>query len=317
MERYKRGKSYDPHSLDKVFSAYGASRETEFVKSFFDDNEIDAILNICGLPSAQFGADKSLEEKVYVGTAAKRADLIVKDEDTIYYFEVMSQLNGGKWDNDHHEQFLLKTMKLALSYGEDNVHSFAVAFKEFDAPYLEDIQRMENGYAVHLRFDDTGWYPDVYGIEEKEKKKREVNDSIEERGKKWLDLTASKLNFKNRKDTVERNRYLYIGKAFKGVRMGIELALNSRENEMGIKLNGNLVAEPGLSKIVDDTDAVVKAMQEKVPDFKFIKYTHGSTDRTVMFEFDSTNYSDENMQLLKDICIAFAEECNVAELLES
>jgi hypothetical protein len=34
-----------------------------------------------------------------------------------------------------------------------------------------------------------------------------------------------------------------------------------------------------------------------------------------MFEFDTNDYSAKNVQLLKDITVAFAEECGVPELL--
>lgn len=316
MKRYKRGKTFEPHSLEIVYQAYGAKRETQFVEIFFQEEEINGLVEACGLSPVQPGADMHYEEPVMIGTVAKRADLVIKEEDVIYYFEVMSQSYDGRWDNDHHEQFLLKTMKLGLTYGEDNVHSFAIAFKEFDAHFLEDIQRMENGYAVHLRFDDTGWYPDVYGIEEKEKKRKIKNVAIEERGSKWLQLAAEKMEFKNRKDSPERGRYLYVGKAYKGVRMGIEWVMNTREKELGIKINGSIVAQEGLTRIVDNTDEVIAAIQEKVPGFKFLKKTNGAADRTIMFEFDTNDYSAKNIQLLKDITLVFAEECGVPELLQ-
>jgi len=171
MKRYTKGNRLEDHTLADVIKAYGAKGEVEFVDKFFGDEEMNAILEACNFSPLQ-DIDRTLEHKVRIGTSTtKRADLTFQHEDELFYFEVMSQSGNGKWDDDHHYQILGKTKKLELEYGDGNVHTFAIAFKEFDAAYLEDIQRMDNGYAVHLRFNDSGYFADVYGAEEKKTKK--------------------------------------------------------------------------------------------------------------------------------------------------
>jgi hypothetical protein len=49
MNRYKKGEILESHSLEKVFSSYESTKEVEFVSNFFTIEEINYILDSCGL----------------------------------------------------------------------------------------------------------------------------------------------------------------------------------------------------------------------------------------------------------------------------
>jgi hypothetical protein len=314
MKPYNKAIKSIDHDLETVMSAYEASGEVEFVQKFFGVEEINTILEECGLSTVD-SPKVQLEHPVHIGSNTKRADLTFEDEDQLFYFEVMSKSRQGKWDNDHHEQIMTKTFKFGLEYGAENVHTFAVAFKEFDAMYLNDIQKMENGYAVHLRFTDQGYFADVYGIEEKKKKVSVKLASMEEVGQRWLDLASEKMGFENRKEVPQRSRWLYVGKAYSGRRIGIEWVMNQKMDTLGIKIHGEIVKDHGLTKYIDNTQQIIDAISEKVEGFDFVKFSNGESDRTITFKFDAQDFSDENVNLLKDITVAFAEELEIEKLL--
>lgn len=166
-KRYQKAVKSIDHDLETIMSAYDAAGEVDFVKTFFGEEEINTILEECGLTPVE-NIKAQLEYPVQIGLATKRADLVFENEGSLYYLEVMSKSHKGKWDNDHHEQFYLKSARLKQQH--DDVYSFAIAFKEFDAAYLEEFSKMEDSYAIHLRFTDQGYFADVYGIEEKRQK---------------------------------------------------------------------------------------------------------------------------------------------------
>lgn len=313
MKRYSKGIKTNDHALADVFSAYECNRETQFVESFFGKEEMNTVIEACGLSSIE-DIDRKLETPITIGMATKRADLTFEDEGQMYYFEVMSQSQGGKWDNDHHEQFYLKSNRLKQDY--EQVYSFAIAFKEFDAPYLNEFSKMEDSYAIHLRFNDQGYFADVYGIEEKKEKVSVKLASLEDLGSKWMKVASSEMGFKNRKELPHRSRYLYIGKAYTGSRLGIEWVINQKNNDLGIKISGYLVKDHGLTRIIDETGKIIDNIKSKVPGFEFVKESSGANDKTISFKFDNTDFSEENVKLLKDITIAFAEELGIEKLLK-
>ena len=313
MKRYSKGIKTNDHALTDVFSAYGCNRETQFVEAFFGKEEMNTVIEACGLSSIE-DIDRKLETPITIGMATKRADLTFEDEGQMYYFEVMSQSQKGKWDNDHHEQFYLKSNRLKQDY--EQVYSFAIAFKEFDAPYLNEFSKMEDSYAIHLRFNDQGYFADVYGIEEKKEKVTVKLASLEELGLKWMKVASSEMGFKNRKDLPHRSRYLYIGKAYTGSRLGIEWVINQKNNDLGIKISGYLVRDHGLNRIIDETGKILDSIKSKVPGFEFVKESSGANDKTISFKFDNTDFSEENIKLLKDITVAFAEELGMENLLK-
>jgi|TARA_B110000259_G_C14010947_1_gene399590 hypothetical protein len=313
MKRYSKGIKTNDHTLTDVFSAYECNRETQFVEAFFGKEEMNTVIEACGLSNIE-DIDRKLETPITIGMATKRADLTFEDEGQMYYFEVMSQSQKGKWDNDHHEQFYLKSNRLKQDY--EQVYSFAIAFKEFDAPYLNEFSKMEDSYAIHLRFNDQGYFADVYGIEEKKEKVTVKLASLEELGLKWMKVASSEMGFKNRKDLPHRSRYLYIGKAYTGSRLGIEWVINQKNNDLGIKISGYLVRDHGLNRIIDETGKIIDSIKSKVPGFEFVKESSGANDKTISFKFDNTDFSEENVKLLKDITVAFAEELGIENLLK-
>jgi hypothetical protein len=313
MKRYSKGIKTNDHTLTDVFSAYECNRETQFVEAFFGKEEMNTVIEACGLSSIE-DIDRKLETPITIGMATKRADLTFEDEGQMYYFEVMSQSQKGKWDNDHHEQFYLKSNRLKQDY--EQVYSFAIAFKEFDAPYLNEFSKMEDSYAIHLRFNDQGYFADVYGIEEKKEKVSVKLASLEELGLKWMKVASSEMGFKNRKELPHRSRYLYIGKAYTGSRLGIEWVINQKNHDLGIKISGYLVKDHGLTRIIDETGKIIDSIKSKVPGFEFVKESTGANDKTISFKFDNTDFSEENVKLLKDITVAFAEELGIENLLK-
>ena len=313
MKRYSKGIKTNDHTLTDVFSAYECNRETQFVEAFFGKEEMNTVIEACGLSSIE-DIDRKLETPITIGMATKRADLTFEDEGQMYYFEVMSQSQKGKWDNDHHEQFYLKSNRLKQDY--EQVYSFAIAFKEFDAPYLNEFSKMEDSYAIHLRFNDQGYFADVYGIEEKKEKVSVKLASLEELGLKWMKVASSEMGFKNRKELPHRSRYLYIGKAYTGSRLGIEWVINQKNHDLGIKISGYLVKDHGLTRIIDETGKIIDSIKSKVLGFEFVKESTGANDKTISFKFDNTDFSEENVKLLKDITVAFAEELGIENLLK-
>lgn len=314
MARYQKGNRLQDHSLEEVFKAYGVSREVDFVKTFFTIEEVNTILESCGLPLVD-SYDRTLEHEVKVGKNTKRADLTFQVEDNLYYFEVMSQTLGGKWDSDHHEQIMTKTFKFGLDYGPENVHTFAIAFKEFDAMYLDDIQKMDNGYAVHLRFNNSGYYADVYGIEEKKSKKSVKLGTLEAYGQKIMDS----LKFVNRRSKPAEGRYLYIGKTHpetqKDRYAGIELVMyTGNENIMGIKLHSAIRRIEKYQTYGDNLEQVIKEVSSICPGFSD-KNPQVSRGGTITFDFSLSSFTDEDIKELECIVEAYAEVCECKELL--
>jgi hypothetical protein len=317
MNPYKKGTKLADHPLEQVFKALGVSKETEFVDKFFGPAEIEAVLEACGL-SVDSPIERTLEHKVRIGVSTiKRADLTFQSDDQLYYFEVMSQSGGGRWDDEHHTQIMTKTFRLGLEYGSDNVHTFAIAFKEFDAEYLSEIQRMENGYAIHLRFNDNGYFADVYGVEEKKRAVRVKLASLEELGNKLIALgKAAGLPF--RKNEIQGERYIYVGSGFENKRDGIEWVMYSKNtNQLGIKMHRNLAAKYGITIVNDNIDAAINFLSSAVPSVEFLP-SKGPNDNTgtIKFNFDCTDLSEANIKVLVAITKSFAEYTGLSNLIK-
>ena len=315
MKRYKKGNRLEDHALIDVIKAYGAKGEVEFVDKFFGEEEMNSILEACNFSPLQ-DIDRSLEYKVRIGTSTtKRADLTFQHEDELFYFEVMSQSNNGKWDDDHHYQILGKTKKLELEYGYGNVHTFAIAFKEFDAAYLEDIQKMDNGYAVHLRFNDSGYYADVYGAEEKKTKKTIKLGEMEAYGQHIMDS----LSFKNRRSKPAEGRYLYIGATHpeteKHRYAGIELVMfTGNKATLGIKIHSKMRQLEQFTEPTDNLEGVIAHISSQCKSFinKNPKVSRGST---IQFDFNVSNPLKSDLEDLECITNSFAEAIGCKELL--
>ena len=166
MKPYKFIPTPTEHSVNQIFENYGVKNEVDFVKDFFSEEEnIMSIITECGLEKPQTIEEFVFEYPVKLGISSYRADLFVKTDVFSYYFEVMSKANKGIWDQDHHQQFILKNTKLNQMY--DNVKSFAISFGEFDPRFSEDICLMNNTFGVHLSFTDQGYKVNVVCKEQK------------------------------------------------------------------------------------------------------------------------------------------------------
>lgn len=315
MKRYSKGKRHEDHSLTDVFKAYGAKGEVEFVDKFFGEEEINAILEACNFSPLQ-GIDRTLEHKVRIGISTiKRADLTFQHEDELFYFEVADQSGNGKWDDNHHYQILGKTKKLELESGDGNVHSFAIAFKEFDPAYLDDIQKMDNGYAVHLRFNDSGYFADVYGAEEKKTKKTIKLGELEEYGQHIMDS----LSFKNRRSKPAEGRYLYVGASHPETEKfryaGIELVMFTGKNILGIKIHSKMRLLEQFVASADSLESVISDMTKQCVSFasKNPKVSRGGT---IQFDFNVANPTETDLQELECIVNAFADSIGCPELLK-
>lgn len=318
MQRYKRGKEIKDHSLSIVFSRYDAKQETDFVKTFFGHEEANSILETCGIGIIE-EYDPQPEYPVHIGYSTKRADLVfVGPDDTAFYFEVMSQSYDGRWDDAHHQQFYLKSTRLSQEY--ENVYSFAVAFKEFEPKYLEEISKMDNWYAIHLRFNDHGYFPEVYGVEQKRQKEQVKNLEKDDFGLQLLGIAAG-FGWKNRGDRPISSNYLFVGKGFDGKKYrGIEWVISSKKDRFGIKLHGGMYKEEPWKTINKDPEKIMAFIQDKVPSVKFFslpeRRSEGERDTAFYFEFDKSNLVDESIQMLREITEAFAEFFGLADLLE-
>jgi hypothetical protein len=318
MQRYKKGKAIQDHSLQEVFRRYEAQEETEFVRTFFGKEEANAILETCGIPPVEDYVAQP-EYPVPIGYSTKRADLVFEGpDDTAYYFEVMSQSYDGKWDDGHHQQFYLKSVRLSQIY--ENVYAFAVSFKEFEPKYLEEISKMDNWYAIHLRFNDHGYFPEVYGVEQKRIKEQGKNHEKEEFGMMLLERAAS-FGWKNRGDRPISSNYLFIGKGYEGKKYrGLEWVISSKKDRMGIKLPGPMYKEDPWRSINQDPQRVMNHIQERVPGVRFFPLSERSIeaerDTAYYFEFDKSNVTPEMIEMLKGITEAFAEQFGLQDLLE-
>lgn len=318
MSRYAKGIKLEDHIFSDVIKSYGAKGEVEFVNKFFKEEEMNAILEACGFNPVK-DIDRTLEHKVKIGTSTKRADLTFQNEDDLFYFEVADQSGSGKWDTSHHEQIMTKTFKFGLEYGLENVHTFAIAFKEFDPMYLEDIQKWENAYAVHLRFNDTGYYADVYGAEEKKTKKTVKLASVNKLAQKLMAISLS-FGWDNRNENPCAQKYCYIGKGINGTKYGLEWVASPKNDRLGIKLTGgkhpsSLNAPDAFYEHFENPDKTVNFLKKEIPNFKSYEI-RSKKDPIVYFEFDSLNDSNENLEFLKNVTMKFAEFLQLSDLID-
>jgi hypothetical protein len=313
MNGYKKRKVYQDHNLSQVFQAYQVNHETEFVREFFGAEQVQSILESCGLPSPD-EVDLDPEFTVKVGKSSKRADLVFEGpDDTLYYFEVMSQLNGGKWDDDHHQQFYLKSTRLSQLY--ETVYSFAIAFKEFDSEYLEEFAQVPNWYAIHLRFCNEGYWADSYAVQQKKEKTAIKNQEKEETSSKLVEV-ARKFGWVIRRSSLQFNNYLYIGKPYAGSYKGLEWAISSKEGRLGIRLHSSLYSQEPFKTILQDAERFQELIKEIVPEIEFLppgKAGRGK-DATYYFAYDKNDYSEENLEKLKRITLAFAKVLGIEQL---
>jgi hypothetical protein len=273
MKTYQFIPTTTQHTLKQIFENYAVTKEVEFVKTFFSEENIMNIISECGLEKPERLEDFVFEYPVKFGISSYRADLVVESESSCYYFEVMSTSNKGVWDQDHHLQFFLKHTKLNQMY--DDVKSFAVSFGEFDPRFSEEICKMENTFGVHLEFTDYGFKINVICKEQKKVQQNLHNElCLEFWGRtlqnikktssffnnsnpttgKWISKTVKKVAKIN---SVVSGSYVrlevYIDRQTKDMNKEVyhKLLMNKEkiENELGYQLNWEILDHSDCSRI--------------------------------------------------------------------
>jgi len=279
MNRYPYITPKPEHSLKEVYENYSVTKETEFVKEFFKEDEVLNIIDECGI-ELEGNIDKiEFDPIIKLGLSPMRPDCLVHTSDAVYYFEVMSRSNYGKWDQTHHEQFYLKSQRLTQIY--DNVKSFAISFKEFDSCYIQELCLMENCYGVHLVFNEEGYKVKVTCMDEKKRITGKNDETNLEFWTKFLTVVKKQTNLF---DNISAKKSNCIGKRFNGfgyfncvatqsfVRVELYLDLGDKEinkdnyskllkhkesieNDLGYSLKWELLEEKRASRISVSSDA--------------------------------------------------------------
>jgi hypothetical protein len=307
MNRPKKAVKKRDLELSEIFKLYNVSNETSFVKAFFEQTEVNEILQDCGFsPLNTF--EPEFEFPIKVGHSTKRADLVIKNVNTsttVYYFEVMSQMRNGKWDDEHHEQFILKRSSLQAEYGADNVYTFPVAFKEFDTCYLDMFQKFDDCFAIHLRFFPD-YKIDVYGVEEKKERVSEKKSRKIQIGQKLSELLSTRIKAIH----VEKYNIIKVGE-FITNSQGIEVYVRG-ETKLAIKLHRDLYKKR-FSKFNELIPEIIENLNNEIPGI----YEDSETqDYRIDFNFDCTDYSNENIDKLAGIIKVFAETANLDKFIK-
>jgi hypothetical protein len=301
IEHFKKKEKTEELQLNEVFDIVAAKNERDFVRKFFSERQIKTILEECGITLPDEEVEILFDDSLRIGKSTLFPDVLLKVGSQVFYLEVMSQKNGGRWDDDHHQQLILKKTALELIY--DEVYTFAVAFKEFDYEYQELFTKLENCYALQLIFDVQKEYTvNVVGLEEK-KKKYSKNVSVATTiAVDWMKyLSDAGLDPRQNENWPS---YVTVGKTFNGTKQGIEFLFKNK-NKIGIKLQGGLYRKEKFKWIVDSPEIVVNQMDQEFN----LNFTAGSgvKDKTFEFDFEKDNYNEENIELLKKIYEKFRD----------
>ena len=301
IEHFKKKEKTPELELNEVFDVVTAKNERDFVRKFFSEKQTKSVLEECGitLPDEEF--EILFDDSLRIGKTTLFPDVLLKVGSQVFYLEVMSQKNGGRWDDDHHQQLILKKTALELIY--DEVYTFAVAFKEFDYEYQELFTKLENCYALQLIFDVKKEYTvNVVGLEEK-KKKYSKNVSVA------TTVAVEWMKYLSENDLEPRQNenwpsYVTVGKTYNGTKQGIEFLFKNK-NKLGIKLQGGLYRKDKFKWILDEPESVVHQMNQEFN----LNFTAGSgaKDKTFEFDFEKDNVSQENIELLNRVYLKFRE----------
>ena len=293
-------------SLTEVYEKLKVENEVEFVKKFFTQTELIKILEDCGIEMLNENIDVQYGDSIKMGKSTLFPDILLSIGDQIFYFEVMSQTAGGRWDDDHHRQLILKRASLEVTNGPE-VMCFAVAFKEFDIEYQQFFTELDNCYGMHISFDQSNEYSiDVLGLDmKKEKYDNKVSDANKV-CEKW-----SKILSENGLECIpEKNwkSYSNIGKTFNGSRKGVQF-LFKKQNKVGIKLHGDLYKKENFKWMIEEPDDVSRKLEE----LTLLKFNvgKGKKDKTFEFDFDKDNINQENIDLLLLVSNSFREVSNI------
>jgi hypothetical protein len=294
--------------LAEVYKKIGIENEKQFVRKFFTQNVLIEILEDCGIEISDEDIDIQYDYSLKFGKGTIYPDILLSIGDQTFYFEVMSQTNGGGWDDDHHRQLAVKKQALEVEYGCE-IMCFAVAFKEFDTEYQPFFKEIDNCYGMHISFDQSNEYSiDVLGLDmKKEKYDNKVSDANKV-CEKW-----SKILSENGLECIPEKiwkSYSNIGKPYNGSKRHVQFLFKNKD-KLGIKLHGDLYKHKNqnFKWMVDEPDLVCGKMEELTG----IKFTNsaGVKDKTFIFDFNKDNMSQENVDLLILISNAFREVSNI------
>jgi len=301
MEPFKKKVKTEEMSLPEVFSVVSAKNERDFVRKFFSSKQTQSILEECGITLPEEEFEMLFDDSLRIGKSTLFPDVLLKVGSQVFYLEVMSQKNGGRWDDDHHQQLILKKTALELIY--DEVYTFAVAFKEFDYEYQELFTKLENCYALHLVFDINKEYTvNILGLEEKKTKYNKNVSVANTVAVEWIKY----LNDMGLEPRQNENwpSYVTVGKTFNGTKQGIEFLFKNK-NKLGIKIQGGLYRKDKFKWILDDAETVAEQMNEEF-DLNFVAGS-GLKDKTFEFDFEKDNFDSGNLVLLSSVYKKFRE----------
>jgi hypothetical protein len=290
-------------SMDEIFKLYESKNEVEFVSNFLKESEIKDIIGSCGLDIPEIINSILFEHQVLLGKSQMRADLLVKTNESTYYFEVMSK--SGRWDDAHHSQLILKREKLLQKY--PNLITFAIFFKELDSSYQEDFEYWENTYGVRLKFTPKEFDIEVVGNKEEkikiisEKKVKKQNNSL-----KWIDLLKEKEIESTPNDNFKTfPQYIFINNN-KCPKKILQILFGDDRDKVGIKLRGGAYSKECFKWMIETPDLVINELKTQIPELNF-EYSDGITDKTFLFNFNREDHSSENIDSLIKVVNVFAK----------
>jgi hypothetical protein len=165
------------HTIKEVFKNCDALQETDFCKKFFTLENCKNLFNLLEIELQSQISEISFENPIIVGKNTKRADILIYFENgEIFYIEVMSTANYGRWDQEHFEQTLLKRAQLSL----DNLDltTIMVSFGEFDSCFIDSICKMENTFGVELFFYNDEYDAKLVCSDKKKQQKNKTNENM-------------------------------------------------------------------------------------------------------------------------------------------
>jgi hypothetical protein len=176
---YKPAEYKQIHSISQVFSNLEVSKEIEFCSNFFTKENTENFFRLLGIELPSKIEDIVFNMSIPLGKNVKHPDVIIFFENgPIFYLEVMSQSNFGRWDQNHHEQLYLKKLKLQQIF--EGVTTFAISFGEFEPCFIQEICDLDDTYGVELYFTDREYHTKLICGESKIKDSTKYKEKYKE-----------------------------------------------------------------------------------------------------------------------------------------
>jgi len=227
MNPYKLLKTKEPHSIKEIFENFKVQNEKQFCRAWLTIEEATNFFSNSGFELPDKISEIKFDDSLKFGDGVLFPDvLIFFENDDVWYMEVMSTSNNGKWDNEHHKQFYIK--KFRLSQMHPNLYSFAISFKPFDPCFSEEICDMENTFGVELIFNQDGYTSNVICKKEEQKK---ISSERDEKLLEFWTILQPKLKFPLSKP----GKWDYVEKCVGDVRLGIKSNTKSFYTYMNFK----------------------------------------------------------------------------------